>query len=67
MAPSRAEIPDVESAYTKFLTDMEAPESKNLIFWVDNCSAQNKNWLLFTSCIHMVNAPGGHLQLLSSI
>lgn len=50
---------DVASAYTKFVTDMEAPESKNIIFWTDNCNAQNKNWLLFTSCIHMVNAPGG--------
>ena len=28
------------------------------MFWVDNCSGQNKNWFLFTALADLVNVPG---------
>ena len=44
---------DVTSAYCKFL--VESGE-KNPIFWVDNCSAQNKNWTFYTGMAQVVNS-----------
>ena len=33
-------------------------DSKNFVFWTNNCGAQNKNWVLFTAMIAEVNRPG---------
>ena len=30
-------------------------DAKNFIFWVDNCTSQNKNWLLFSSFLQLIN------------
>ena len=32
-----------------------AEEARHIIIWADNCSAQNKNWFLFTSLIRILN------------
>lgn len=34
-------------------------DSSHFIFWADNCSAQNKNWYLFTALVVAVNTPDG--------
>lgn len=31
-------------------------DTKQIILWLDNCSAQNKNWSLLSFCIYMVNS-----------
>lgn len=31
-------------------------DAKNIIIWVDNCSAQNKNWTFFSFLIYIVNS-----------
>lgn len=31
----------------------------NFIFWADNCTAQNKNWFLYTALVVSVNQPNG--------
>lgn len=30
---------------------------KHFVFWADNCTAQNKNWILYTSLVRIVNSP----------
>ena len=30
-------------------------DTKDLIFWLDNCSAQSKNWYLYTALLNAVN------------
>uniref|UniRef100_UPI00358ECCF5 dynein axonemal heavy chain 8 n=1 Tax=Myxine glutinosa TaxID=7769 RepID=UPI00358ECCF5 len=50
---------DVVSAYDKLIHDRAYRDCENFTFWVDNCSAQNKNWVLFTGMVLMVNEDGG--------
>ena len=47
---------DVASSYVKFLGEVG---EKFPIFWTDNCAGQNKNWLLFTAMVSVVNSPWG--------
>ena len=35
-------------------------DTKDFIFWLDNCSAQNKNWYLHTALLNEVNPEGGY-------
>ena len=44
---------DVASAYIKCIITDSSP---NILFWVDNCGGQNKNWTLFTALAQCVNA-----------
>lgn len=50
--------PDVVSTFYNLLKNL-ADNTKNVIFWADNCAAQNKNWTLFTSCVIFVNENWG--------
>lgn len=34
---------------------IEERDTNNFVFWADNCSAQNKNWFLFSALITLVN------------
>ncbi|KAG5269081.1 hypothetical protein AALO_G00198090 [Alosa alosa] len=45
---------EVTSAYAAALE--KERDTKHVIYWVDNCSAQNKNWLLLTSLVTLVNS-----------
>ena len=45
---------DVTSTYMKLIADSKRDE-KFFNFWVDNCSAQNKNWTLYTALCQVVN------------
>lgn len=49
---------DVTSAFYNALIRLDA-ETKHVIFWADNCTAQNKNWTIFTACITFVNENWG--------
>ena len=51
---------DVASAYIKCIIKDASP---NLLFWVDNCGGQNKNWTLFTALVQCVNAVWGPQQV----
>ncbi|KAF5281753.1 hypothetical protein FQR65_LT14548 [Abscondita terminalis] len=46
--------PDVVSAFYNVLKRLNN-HTKHVIFWADNCTAQNKNWTLYTSCVIFVN------------
>ena len=50
--------PDVVSAYYNALIRLNV-NTKHVIFWADNCAAQNKNWTLFTACLVFVNQDWG--------
>ncbi|XP_030757813.1 uncharacterized protein LOC115883597 [Sitophilus oryzae] len=50
--------PDVTSAYYNMIKRLQN-KTKHVIFWADNCTSQNKNWVLFTSCVTFVNEPWG--------
>ena len=45
--------PDLASTYTTFIRANR--DIEDFIFWVDNCSGQNKNWYLFTALSNGVN------------
>ena len=57
---SGRDAPDVASAFMKFAELNH--NTKHLTFWVDNCSAQNKNWTFFSALQHMVNKDNLALQ-----
>ena len=42
----RRNAPEVASAFIKCAKKCAA---KKIVFWCDNCSAQNKNWVLYTA------------------
>ena len=46
---------DLASVYMKFMEHPKYRACKNLIFWADNCSAQNKNWTLFIALVLHLN------------
>ena len=45
---------DVASMYVAAITK-HFRDSDNIVIWVDNCSAQNKNWTLYTALVTLVN------------
>lgn len=47
--------PDVASTFYHVIRNA-SPDVMNFIFWADNCSAQNKNWVLFSRTVIIVNA-----------
>lgn len=51
---------ELASAYYSFF--MRHKECPNLIIWLDNCSAQNKNWCLLTFLVLIVNSPDNNIQ-----
>lgn len=36
----------------------------HFVFWADNCMAQNKNWVIYTSLITEVNRAGGSEEII---
>lgn len=53
MAGRRAE--EVTCTFLKFFNQHRDVE--NIILWLDNCTGQNKNWLLFSTILSYVNDP----------
>ena len=47
---------DVASAYIKCI---ERDGGSVIEFWADNCSGQNKNWVLYTALVYVVNSEWG--------
>lgn len=45
---------DIMSAFYEFFLRSRDVTRVNL--WLDNCSAQNKNWLLYSMLVHLVNS-----------
>ena len=46
---------DIISCFHRVINHLSHP--RNITFWLDNCSAQNKNWGLFLHLILLVNSP----------
>ena len=40
---------DLASVYIRFISDVKNRDYKHIVLWADNCSAQNKNWTLYTT------------------
>ncbi|CAH2000887.1 unnamed protein product [Acanthoscelides obtectus] len=50
--------PDIASTFYHVIKNSN-PNVMSFIFWMDNCSAQNKNWTLYTMFACLVNADWG--------
>jgi len=48
---------DVTSSYYRAI--QRASHANSFVFWVDNCSAQNKNWTLYSGLASLVNCDHG--------
>ena len=46
--------PEIASSFHAAITKERSTSS--FIYWVDNCTAQNKNWILFSCLIILVNS-----------
>ena len=44
---------DIASTFVKFLASLG--NTSTLVIWADNCTAQNKNWTLYSALLHYVN------------
>ncbi|XP_072022749.1 LOW QUALITY PROTEIN: uncharacterized protein [Amphiura filiformis] len=53
---------DVACTFMKF---PNVRDKKRVIMYMDNCSAQNKNWTIFTAMVDEVNRPGGQEEIIS--
>ena len=49
---------DVSSAFALIIRRL-SDRIQDFIFWADNCAPQNKNWILFSTLIQLVNSPAG--------
>lgn len=45
---------DIMSAFYQFL--IKNRDVSNINIWLDNCTAQNKNWLLYSMFVHLINS-----------
>lgn len=45
---------DISSAFYQFL--METRDAEEIVFWLDNCGAQNKNWTFYSMLVTLVNS-----------
>ena len=45
---------DVASTFVIFIRKNR--DTKDFIFWLDNCPAQNENWYLYTALLNEVNS-----------
>ena len=55
---------DVVSAFFKFFSVIER-DTLNLVLWMDNCSAQNKNWTLYPALVAEVNSDENDLETIT--
>lgn len=53
-AISGRKMHDLTSCFKVFLHANR--DLKNIVIWLDNCAAQNKNWTLFSYLLHLVNS-----------
>ena len=53
------DAPEIGSCFEKFIFLRSNRDIKNFTCWVDNCSAQNKNWFAYTAFCHLVNLTDG--------
>ena len=56
---------DVTSCFVKLLQLFTLRGVINLIVWLDNCTAQNKNWTLFSALVAVLNSLAGSLKSIS--
>ena len=54
---------DVASTFIKFMHDVAHRDKDHFIIWADNCTAQNKNWWLYTTLVSEVNRLAGPLSI----
>ncbi|CAG9773283.1 unnamed protein product [Ceutorhynchus assimilis] len=52
----------ISASYAFFLDNRDA---ENIILWLDNCAAQNKNWTFFSFCVYLVNSADVALNTLT--
>ena len=45
---------EISSAYVKAITEL-SEDASDIIIWLDNCSAQNENWYLYTTMARILN------------
>jgi hypothetical protein len=50
---------DVMSAYSRAIRHESNRDTRKFTFYADNCSAQNKNWTLYSGMVGEVNRDGG--------
>ena len=50
---SGCDAPDVASAFLKLLEGKR--DLEHVVIWMDNCTSQNKNWVLVTALLHAVD------------
>lgn len=48
---------DISSAYLAYITHQQNRDIKNWVLWADNCSGQNKCWILYTALVAELNKP----------
>ena len=49
---------DVASSFFKIIK-RNSPPLNHYIFWADNCGPQNKNWILYSALLQLVNSVSG--------
>lgn len=54
---------EIISAFNAFFRDNR--DAKSITIWLDNCSSQNKNWMLISFCIFIVNSTDVALEVLT--
>ena len=55
---------DVTSTYVKFVKHYKR-DCHTITLWLDNCSAQSKNWTLFTTLCQLVNDPTNQCETIN--
>ncbi|KAK2704052.1 hypothetical protein QYM36_017628 [Artemia franciscana] len=50
---------NIVDAFYAVISSTSERDIKDFVFWMDNCTSQNKNWILYTSLVQIVNSSNG--------
>ena len=53
---------DLASTYSEIINHTDYRDYQHFVFWADNCTAQNKNWSLFSALLYDVNQKSNNCQ-----
>ena len=55
---------DVSSAYVHYMRHPLCRDKTKFLFYMDNCTGQNKNWTIYTAMVNEVNREGGPEEII---
>ena len=61
---ARKNAEDVSSAYVHYIRNPLGRDKSKFVFYMHNCTGQNKNWIIYTAIVNEINRQGGQEEII---